>query len=199
MTLARDLLAEDGVLLVSINDDQRALLELMMDEALPGMKVGSLTWRTRNGSNAEQVGYLSPDHEHVLVYGKPSFRFMGTEKSYNGYSNPDNDLRGDWQAVSMKLGFSYEERPNQFYPLRDPETNIYYPCNPDEVWRFATKIRLAEGARLQTQPVEDFIEQKRTRFPTQQEVKVFKTLEDLLAAIDTVACCRFRGHRVRFA
>ncbi len=49
LTLARDLLAEDGVLLVSINDDQRAKLELLLDEALPGMRVGSFVWRTRTG------------------------------------------------------------------------------------------------------------------------------------------------------
>lgn len=51
LTLARDLLTEDGVILVSINDEQRALLELLMDEALPGMRVGSLVWRTRVGGN----------------------------------------------------------------------------------------------------------------------------------------------------
>ena len=42
------MLAEDGVLLVSINDDQRALLELMMDEALPGMRKSAQdVWRVR--------------------------------------------------------------------------------------------------------------------------------------------------------
>ncbi|MEM1381754.1 MAG: site-specific DNA-methyltransferase [Pseudomonadota bacterium] len=40
--IARDLLSPDGVILVSINDEQRAKLELMMDQALPGMRVGSL-------------------------------------------------------------------------------------------------------------------------------------------------------------
>lgn len=184
LTLARDLLAEDGVILISINDEQRALLELMADEALPGMRVGSLVWRTRNGSNADQVGYLSPDHEHILVAGKENFAFSGTEKSYSAYSNPDNDPRGDWQAVSMKLGFSRDERPNLFYPLRDPETDIYYPCNPDEVWRFATRERVSQGQRIQTQPVEDFIEQGRVRFPSEQRVEIFNSVDELEAAID---------------
>lgn len=184
LTLARDLLAEDGVILVSINDEQRAKLELLMDEALPGMRVGSLTWRTRNGSNADQVGYLSPDHEHILVYGKSGFAFGGTEKSYDGYSNPDNDPRGDWQAVSMKLGFSASQRPNLYYPLHDPATDVFYPCNPDEVWRFSTRERVRPGMKLQTQPVEDFIAEGRIRFPPEQRVEVFPTLDALVTAIE---------------
>lgn len=184
LSLARDLLAEDGVILVSINDEQRAKLELLMDEALPGMRVGSLTWRTRNGSNADQIGYLSQDHEHILVYGKSNFAFGGTDKSYAGYSNPDNDPRGDWQAVSMKLGFSASQRANLYYPLHDPQTDIYYPCNPDEVWRFATKARVRPGMKLQTQPVEDFIAEGRIRFPPEQKVEVFDDLESLISAIE---------------
>ena len=51
LTLARDLLSEDGVMLVSINDDNRARLDMLMDEALPGMRLGSLVWRSRTGGN----------------------------------------------------------------------------------------------------------------------------------------------------
>lgn len=182
-TLARDLLTEDGVILVSINDENRALMELMLDDALPGMRAGSLVWRTRNGSSAEQVSYLSPDHEHVLIFGKIGFKFAGTEKSYSGYSNPDSDPRGDWQAVSIKLGFSSKERPNLFYPLSDPKTGVFYPCNPNEVWRFATKDRLRPGQRLQTQPMEDFISQERIKFPEEQTVKTFDNVEQIKVAI----------------
>lgn len=183
LSLARDLLSEDGVILVSINDEQRSKLELLMDEALPGMRVGSLVWRTRNGSNAEQVAFLSPDHEHVLVYANSDFRFGGTEKSYEAYSNIDSDPRGDWQAVSIKLGFSARERPNLYYPLHDPKTDIYYPCNPDEVWRFATRARVLPGQRLQAQPMEQFIEEGRIRFPVEQRTEVFKSMAELERAI----------------
>lgn len=184
LIIARDLLTDDGVILLSISDDQRAMTELLMREALPDLQIGSLVWRTRNGSNADQDNYLSADHEHVLVAGKPGFAFAGTTKSYAAYANPDGDPRGDWQAVPMKLSFSREERPNLFYPLHDPQTDIYYPCNPDSVWRFATRQRLAKGRRLQTQPVEDFIAQGRIVFPVNQRVEVFTTLDDLKCAID---------------
>ena len=129
LTIARDLLAEDGVLLVSISDEQRALLELMMNEALPGMRLGSLTWRTRQGSNADHRAFLSSDHEHVLVYGKKDFRFAGNEKTFAMYKYYDEE-RHDWFRLdNLTLGFDYRERPNLFYPLRDPDSDIWYPAN----------------------------------------------------------------------
>jgi hypothetical protein len=96
LTLARELLTSDGVILVSINDENRARLELLMDEVFPGRRLGTITWRTRQGSNADQQCFLSVDHEHVLVYGNAGFSFNGFEKSYEMYGNPDNDPRGDW-------------------------------------------------------------------------------------------------------
>lgn len=73
LTLARDLLTPDGVILVSINDENRARLEMLMDDVFPGMRLGSLVWRTRQGSNADQNCFLSVDHEHILVYGNQGF------------------------------------------------------------------------------------------------------------------------------
>ena len=112
LTLARELLTSDGVILVSINDENRSRLELLMDEVFPGRRLGSITWRTRQGSNADQSCFLSVDHEHVLVYGNPGFSFNGFGKSYEMYSNIDNDSRGDWRPDNLTLGFSYKDRPN---------------------------------------------------------------------------------------
>ena len=96
LLLARDLLTSDGVILVSINDENRARLELLMDEVFPGRRLGSITWRTRQGSNADQACFLSVDHEHVLVYGNSAFAFNGFDKSYEMYSNtcciPDDHM-----------------------------------------------------------------------------------------------------------
>jgi len=184
LVIAADLLSDDGVILVMINDEQRSLLELVMRQALPGMRFGSLVWQTRNGSNADQGDFLSPDHEHILVASKGAFSFSGVERSGATYSNPDNDPRGDWQPVPMKLGFSRYERPNLYYPLLDPKTGIHYPCDPDSVWRFATGDRVSKRSRIRTQPVEAFIEQDRILFPTSQRVETFNTIEALRDAID---------------
>jgi adenine-specific DNA-methyltransferase len=49
LTLARDLLTPDGVIMVSINDENRARLELLLDEVMPGRRLGSFVWKTRSG------------------------------------------------------------------------------------------------------------------------------------------------------
>jgi adenine-specific DNA-methyltransferase len=187
LTLARDLLAEDGVLLVSINDDQRALLELMMDEALPGMKVGSLVWRTRTGGNEGREAFLSDNHEYVMVYGQSGFRFCGTEKSFSIYSNPDNDPRGDWTKgdLTVSVGFKDPRAGKGYYPLVDPKTDVHYPCNPEAVWRYASRDASGPEARIKTKFMEEWIELGQIVFPENDRVEVWDTKADLLGAMET--------------
>jgi adenine-specific DNA-methyltransferase len=181
LTLARDLLAEDGVILISINDDQRALLELMADEALPGMRLGSMAWRTRQGSNADHQAFMSADHEHILVFGKDGFRFSGNEKSYSMYKNFDAE-KDDWFRLSdLTLGFSHTERPNLFYPLHDEQNDIWYPPNPNRVWVYPSK---EISASSRTRFMQEWIEADHIRFPEEPTVKVFKTREELVAACE---------------
>ena len=184
LTLAKDLLTQDGVIMVSINDENRARLELLMDEVFPGRRLGTITWRTRQGSNADQQCFLSLDHEHILVYGNSGFKFNGFEKSYEMYGNVDNDPRGDWRIGDITLGFSYKERPNLYYPLTDPETGITYPCSPESVWRYATETRLKEGQQLQAKSMEEFIALGQIIFPKNPRPKKWDSMTDLLAAID---------------
>ena len=184
LTLARELLTSDGVILVSINDENRDRLGLLMDEVFPGRRLGSITWRTRQGSNADQQCFLSVDHEHVLVYGNPGFSFNGFDKSYEMYSNPDNDPRGDWRIGDITLGFSYKERPNLYYPLIDPKTGITYPCSPESVWRYASEARLKPGQTLQSKSMEEFIRLGQIVFPSAPRTETWNSMDELLTAID---------------
>ncbi len=184
LTLARDLLTSDGVILVSINDENRARLELLMDEVFPGRRLGTIVWRTRQGSNADQQCFLSVDHEHVLVYGNAGFAFNGFDKSYEMYSNPDNDPRGDWRPDNLTLGFSFKERPNLYYPLVDPKTGVHYPPNPDRIWVYASEDRLKTGQTLQAKSMEEFVRRGQILFPQEQRVETWHSMEALLAAID---------------
>ncbi len=182
LELARDLLTSDGVILVSINDDNRAKLELLLDEVLPGMRIGSLVWRTRDTTSAKGRNF-SDVHEHILVYGNEKFEFNGSAKSRAKYKNPDKDPRGDWNIDPLTLAFDHIDRPNLFYPLCNPETNVWYPCDHDRVWCFASKKRLKDGQTTRSLPMEDQIAAKLIVFPASERVVVWNSVDEVKAAI----------------
>lgn len=177
LTLARDLLAEDGVILISINDQQRALLELMADEALPGMRVGSFVWRTRKGGY--DSGNYSKDHDFVLVYRKPKFEFHGTDKNRNDYSNVDDDERGDWTDDPLQQPKTFKQRGNAVYFIHDPETDIHYPPNPNRVWSVGQR----GDKGLSERPWQDLADDKLLVFKKKGQFVRYDTKADLLAAI----------------
>jgi len=183
LTLARDLLREDGVLLVSIDDGEYARLRELLDLIMPDQFVGTVVWRRRSGAAPSVDYFFATNHEYVLVCANPGFLFRGAEKTWQGYANPDDDPRGDWASDNLTLGFDRLQRKNLFYPLHDPDRDIWYPCNPNYVWRFASVERLGEGTKVRTKPIEDFIAEKKVLFPDGR-VEVFETRDDLLAAID---------------
>jgi adenine-specific DNA-methyltransferase len=139
LTLARELLSSDGVILVSINDENRARLELLMDEVFPGRRLGSFVWKTRSGSNDETGGRLSIDHESVLVYANSGFQFNGDIKDFSQYKNTDNDPRGRWKTGDLSKSHTFLERPNGYYPIQNPTNGVWYPCNPSRIWAFASE------------------------------------------------------------
>ncbi|MBN9222876.1 MAG: site-specific DNA-methyltransferase [Mesorhizobium sp.] len=187
LILARDLLTEDGVLLVSINDENRAKLDMLMEEALPGMRVGSLVWRTRTGGNEGGQYFYTDNHEHILAFGKPDFRFGGSQKSFDMYANPDGDLRGEWTSGDLTVNVAYTDRRagKGYFPIYNPETDVWYPCNPDAVWRYASKKLSGESAKIKTRFMEDWIQDRRIRFPPDERVAVWPTKDALFSAIDS--------------
>ncbi len=184
LIIARDLLSEDGVLLVCINDENRAKLEMLLDKVMPGRRVGSFTWRTRSGARVSKNHFLSVDHEHVLCYANKGFSFAGSAKSFADYGNPDNDPRGDWANFNLTKGQSYKERPRSYYPLQNPKTGIWYPCNPDRVWAFSSQKKIKSGQRLQGMSMEEVIEQEKVLWPKDDRVTSYATMEELVAAIE---------------
>ncbi len=181
LTLARDLLSPEGVILVSINDENRARLEMLMDEVFPGMRVGSFVWRSRTGGNDTKGAFHSTNHEHVLVYGNEGFRFLGDEKSYSMYKFQEGDRV--FRLSDLTKAHDLRERPNTYYPIHDPETQIYYPCNPQRVWAYASKARIKEGQKIRGDTIEDLIAKGLLWFPPNQRIEIFDTREKLLDAI----------------
>jgi adenine-specific DNA-methyltransferase len=196
LTLARDLLTADGVILVSINDENRARLEMLMDEVFPGRRLGSLVWRTKDTGN-DLTQRFSHVHEHVLVYANGGFAFNGRATNRSKFRNPDQDERGDWSPQPLTKAHSYVDRENTYYPIQDPITGYWYPCDPDSVWRFASEMVIrrlcgtdeaavqAALAALRSDTMEALITKKLIYFPPckPDDVMLYATKAELLAAI----------------
>lgn len=182
LTLARDLLTPDGVILVSIDDENRAKLELLMDEVFPGGRIGSFVWRVRSGGNDTKGALLSTNHEHVLAYGNEGFEFKGEGRDEEAFSNPDGDHRGDWASGDLNKAHNAKQRPEAYYSIQNPETGVWYLCDPDSVWRFSSTTRPLRK-KLQADPIEVIIAEKRISWPSDEKFVVYSSSAEIMAAI----------------
>jgi len=137
LRLARNLLSDDGVLFISIDDNEQKNLKAICDECFGEFCfVGSFIWKRRT-SSAMDARQISADHEFVLCYSKTQqMIFNGSPKDYKGYSNPDKDPRGLWTNGDLTVGMNGDMRPNQYYELTDPETGKVYKPNYNRVWAY---------------------------------------------------------------
>ena len=118
LILARNLLAEDGVIFISIDDGEVSNLIKLCNDVFGEINfVADLIWQ-KKFSRANDATYFSTMHDHILCYCKSNV--LNNEKGWkigllprgdeipNGYSNPDNDPRGLWTSVilSAKSGSS---------------------------------------------------------------------------------------------
>jgi adenine-specific DNA-methyltransferase len=182
LLLARELLTPDGVIMVSIADDNRARLDMLMSEVFPGGRLGSFVWKVRNGGNDTKGALMSINHEHVLVYGNPEFEFKGEGRDESQYTNPDNDARGPWNNDNLVKAHNAKQRPEAYYHIQNPETGIWYLCDPDSVWRFSSTTRPLKK-KLQADPIEVIIEEKRVLWPGNDAVAEYGSVDELKAAI----------------
>ena len=138
--LIKELLTEDGVIFVSIDDNEQHHLRMMMDEIFGEESfLAEFVWKSRQNRDNRNVTGASIDHEYVLCYGTS---IRDDERKTGLYSNPDSDPRGDWASGNMVGLATVEARPNLHFDLIDPETGINYGC-PPRGWRY-DQARMAE-------------------------------------------------------
>lgn len=167
-----------------------------MDEVFPGRRVGSLVWRTKDTGN-DLSQRFSHVHEHVLVYGNAGFKFNGRATDRSKFRNPDNDPRGDWSPQPLTASKTLIERKNTYYPIQNPATGYWYPCDPDSTWRFASEKEIRQRLGddevavqaaldgLRSDTMEALIAQKLIYFPPSKaaDVMLYETRAALSAAI----------------
>ncbi|WDK30857.1 site-specific DNA-methyltransferase [Xanthomonas campestris] len=145
LRLAKNLLADTGVLFISIDDSEMQALKLVCDEIFGQANFYcSFVWKRRSGS-MDSTDNTSVDHEYVLCYGKNKGKLNGILRTYGGYSNPDDDPRGDWKADNLSAG---KAGGDVYYPIRDPETGNEFLPPAGRYWPYSRKTmaeKISEG------------------------------------------------------
>jgi len=136
LRLARNLLTDDGVIFISIDDNEVDNLKKICNEVFGEDNfLAQFIWKKRSGAN-DAKNFVSIDHEYILCYSKYGLaQLKGVGKTFDNYKNPDNDPRGDWTSGDLTCNKNYIERPNLYYAIVDPKTGITYKCNKNRVWR----------------------------------------------------------------
>ncbi|MGL6249823.1 MAG: site-specific DNA-methyltransferase [Billgrantia desiderata] len=145
LRLARQLLAESGILFISIDDNERANLEKLCEEIFGGGNfLGCFVWKRRSGA-MDAVTNLSEDHEYVLVYAKAKATLKGVERTFEKSANPDDDPRGPWISDNLSAG---KPGGDTHYAIRDPATgNEFWPPK-GRYWPYSRTTmaqKIAEG------------------------------------------------------
>lgn len=136
LQLLKQFLRQDGLICVSIDDNEVGHLRLIMDEIFGATNaLGSFVWKRRSPSSmGDKV--ISLDHEYVLAYArsKAHVKLYGQSKGHEEYKFRDDF--GPYDSTDLTVGMTREQRPNQFYPITNLRSGTTYEANPNRVWRF---------------------------------------------------------------
>ncbi len=152
LKVARDLLSDDGVIFISIDDNEQANLKKICDEVFGEDNfIANFIWKSRQNKDNRNLTGVSVDHEYILAYSKTAGvrSFEGGDRKETQYSNPDNDERGPWCSANMAGLLDASKRPNCHFDLINPITNINYG-KPAMGWRYDknTMNKLIEEDRI---------------------------------------------------
>ena len=119
LEIIRRLLAEDGSLWITIDDNEAHYLKVLCDEVFGRANfVANVVWQKKFSPQANSV-WLSDSHDHVVVYAKnkqvwrPNLLPRTTDAD-SRYSNPDNDPRGPWTSGDFTISLTGGQRGAQF-------------------------------------------------------------------------------------
>ena len=130
LRLTKDLLTDDGVVFISIDENEMENLRKVCDEIFGESNfIGQFVWQRRTSPDMRKL--VSTAHDYIVTYGKNTENLSNainkvrlTEKDTSNYSNPDNDPRGPWASSDFTAqGF----RPNQMYEIVTPGGAKYTP------------------------------------------------------------------------
>lgn len=137
LMLARNLLSNDGVIFISIDDNELANLKKICEEIFGEENfIANIVWKHTQQSKNDEL-FFSRQYNHILVYATNKnnvarFYFERTEEDNKNYSNPDNDPKGAWRAGDVR---SPNYRRALCFDIVAPNGNIIKA--PANGWRWS--------------------------------------------------------------
>lgn len=141
LILARELLSDDGVIFISIDDNEQANLKMACDEVFGEENfLSNVIWE-RAFAPVNLMKHFSRSHDFILCYAKNEAIALnkGIQRSGeadNRYSNPDNDPRGVWQSDNLSVGPAVEAN---IYPIKTPSGRVVEPP-AGRSWSLSEKV-----------------------------------------------------------
>ena len=157
LRLLRRLLAPDGAIFISIDDNELAHLKLVCDEIFGARHfVAQIPWRKRTAKSDVPFG-VSQDYEWILCYARSDvFRAAVAKDTRRYYETPDFPGR-PWRFHDMTKQTTAEERPNSYFDIINPRSGERYAANPNRTWAVSKDT------------IGNYIEQDRLIFPGDYE------------------------------
>ena len=140
LEIIKRLLADDGSLWITIDDNEAHYLKVLCDEIFGrGNFVASVIWEKKYSPQGN-AQWLSDSHDFILVYAKQKISWITnllprTDEMNGRYKNPDNDPRGLWKAVDATISLSGGQRGAQ-YARTGVSPNLYELTTPSgrKIW-----------------------------------------------------------------
>ncbi|WP_288269953.1 site-specific DNA-methyltransferase [uncultured Dialister sp.] len=150
LRLLQKLLAEDGAIFISIDDNEQAALKFICDEIFGKSNfIANIVWKKK--TNGNNMGQIPPVHDFIVVYAKDSaklvFRGIPLTEEYlsSNYSNPDGDPRGLWTTTDLSANHK-----GPYFPIINPKTGESFYPPKGRYWVFNEKevLRRIEDGRI---------------------------------------------------
>ena len=153
LKFAKDLLTDDGVVFISIDDNEVENLIKCCGEIFGESNfIAQIPWRKRTAKSDVPFG-ISQDYEYIIGFAKSSSFVAsvdGKERKY--YETPDFAGK-PWRIHDLTKQTTASERPNSYFTIVNPKTGEKYPANPNATWRITVDT------------IENYIAQNRIVFP----------------------------------
>ena len=141
LELLRELLAEDGSIWVSIDDNEAHYLKVVMDEVF-GRKnfIANAVWqKTHTRENRTDVSAV---HDHIVLFARDREIWREvrnalppSDQQIDRFKNPDNDPRGPWSSLPAHAKAEKGRRKEQFFTVRTPSGRLVDPP-PGRCWLY---------------------------------------------------------------